>query len=197
MGRDKALLTLAGRPLIAHALAALRGAGMEPAIAGDRSDLAHFAPIVADAEPGQGPLGGICAALESASARFSVFLPVDLPLLPSSLIDCLLHRAQIAASAMTIPSVCGAANPFPAILERRMLAPLRAELNAGRRGCLAAFHAAAAALGQQVSVVAAELLVQSGLAAHPLGLPVAFWFLNVNAGADLARTARLLGEHIA
>ncbi len=43
MGRDKALVELAGKPLVAWALDALRGAGLAARIAGARTDLSAFA----------------------------------------------------------------------------------------------------------------------------------------------------------
>jgi molybdopterin-guanine dinucleotide biosynthesis protein A len=187
MGRDKALLPLAGQPLIAHAIATLRDAGLSPIIAGAQSDLSSFAPVIPDLKPDLGPLSGICAAIASTSAQFSVFIPVDLPLLPSSLVAYLVHHAQITSSAITIPSICGVANTFPAVLDRAVLDALKSELAAGRRGCLAAFHAAARTLGQSISIVPVEYLVQSGHVSDPRALPAAFWFLNVNSPDDLDR----------
>ncbi len=201
MGQDKALLTLAGQPLVAHALSTLRAAGLSPVIAGARSDLSRFARVIPDANPdcniGLGPLAGICAALESTTARYSVFLPVDLPLLPSSLISYLVHHAQITSAAVTLPSICGVANTFPAVLERSVLPVLKSNLASGRRGCLAAFEAAARALSQPISVIPVELLAQSGHAAHPFGLPAALWFLNVNTPADLGRVEGHFASKIA
>ncbi len=197
MGQDKALLTLAGRQLVAHALSILREAELSPAVAGASSDLSHLAPVIPDPEPGLGPLSGICAALESTTAHYSVFLPVDLPLVPPSLIACLLHRAQITSSAVTIPAICGAANTFPVVLEGSVLPMLKSEFVAGRRGCLAAFHAAARTLGQSIAAIPVELLAQSGQADHSRGLPAAFWFLNINTQADLARAARYCFRQIA
>jgi len=62
---------------------------------------------------------------------------------------------------------------------------------------MAAFHTAAQALGQTVSVIPVELLAQSGHAAHPRGLPPALWFLNVNSPADLRRVQRYFPSQIA
>ncbi len=197
MGQDKALVTLAGKPLIAHALSILREAGFSPTIAGARSNLSRFAPVVPDAKPDLGPLAGICAALESCSAGYAVFLPIDLPLLPPSLITYLIHHAQITSSPVTLLSISGVANTFPAVLDRSVLPTLKTELSAGRRGCLAAFHAAAQILGQPVSVVPVEFLAQSGHAAHPEGLPAGFWFLNVNTPGDLSRVERHFALQIA
>jgi molybdopterin-guanine dinucleotide biosynthesis protein A len=201
MGQDKALVTLAGQPLIAHALSALRAAGLSPVIAGARSGLSRFAPVISDpnpdCNPGLGPLSGICAALRASSTRYSLFLPVDLPLLPSSLTAYLIHHAQITSATVTLPAICGVANPFPAVLDHSVLPILESELDAGRRGCLTAFQAAAQALGQTISLVPVELLAQSGHAAHPRGLPVALWFLNVNSPADLGRVKRHFPSQIA
>jgi molybdopterin-guanine dinucleotide biosynthesis protein A len=191
MGADKALELFAGEPLVACAVSLLREAGLTAPIAGARSPLAAFAPVVEDSQPGKGPLGGICAALASTSAPLLVFLPVDLPLLPASLLVFLLHHARITASAVTLCSVNGFAETFPVVLRRDILPLLQSELEAGRGGCFSAFKAASASLGQPVSVLPVELLVQSGHVAHQSGLPAARWFLNVNAPEDLRRAELL------
>jgi molybdopterin-guanine dinucleotide biosynthesis protein A len=197
MGRNKALLPFAGRPLIAHAVSILGEAGLPAWIASAAQSarsgpaahtaLAAFAPVVDDSEPGLGPLAGICAALVSSSARFAIFLPVDLPLLPPSLIVYLLHHARITGSEVTVPSVNGFAQTFPVVLDRSTLPALRDELHSGRRGCFSAFRAAASRVGQPISRVAVELLAQSGQVSHPFGLLPVHWFLNVNSPQDLRR----------
>lgn len=192
MGCDKALVQLAGRPLVAHALSILRGAGLEARIAGARSDLASFAPVLADAQPGLGPLGGICAALGSTSAELAVFVSVDLPLLPAALIACLLRHARISGRAVTLASVNGFTQTFPAVVARRSLLVLQNELRAGRRGCYAAFAAASDHLGQPISVLPVEYLVQAGQLSDPRGLPAAFWFRNLNTSRDVERAAQNL-----
>ena len=219
MGRDKALSPFAGRPLIAHALSTLREAGLSAAIAGvpadgwleepgsggriagsvspARAPLAAYAPVVDDSEPGLGPLSGICAALAATSTRFAVFLPVDLPLLPPSLIAILLHHARITGNAVTVPSVNGFIQTFPAVLERSALSALHNELHSGQRGCFSAFRAAADGLGQPIASLAVELLAQSGQVSHPFGLPPFRWFLNVNTPQDLRRAEELIARAIA
>jgi len=201
MGRDKALLPFGGRPLIAHALATLREAGLPAAIAGAgaaaNSTLFTYAPIVLDQQPGLGPLAGICAALESASARFVVFLPTDVPLLPTSLVAYLLHHARITGRAVTVPSVNGFNQTFPVVLERSVLPSLQFELHSGKRGCFSAFQAAAKSLGQPISGIAVEMLTQSGQVAHPFGLAPVRWFLNVNTPQDLGRAELLSSRAIA
>jgi len=197
MGRDKALVEFAGRPLIAHALSILEGAGLPAAIAGARSALGAFAPVIEDRESGLGPLSGISAALESTQARRAIFLSVDQPLLPSSLLQCLLRHARITGRAVTVASVTGFAQTFPAVLDCAVLPVLRSELGGGRRGCFRAFEAAAARLEQPLSIVAVELIAQAGQAEHPQGINAASWLLNVNSPGDLARAAELSASDIA
>lgn len=191
MGRDKALLPFAGQPLIARALGTLREAGVSASISGARALLESLAPVVTDFARGLGPLSGICSALDSTAARWAVFVPVDLPLLPASLLAYLLQHAQTTRQAITLASVSGVAHTFPVVIDRAALPALEAELRAGRRKCFAAFEAAAAALGQPLVPVAVEWLVQSGHVSHPRGLPAVHWFLNVNSPEDLKRAETL------
>ena len=187
MGADKALVQLGGQPLVAHALGILREAGLTASIAGGQSELAAFAPMVEDRQPGLGPLSGICSALASTTARCAVFTSVDLPLLPPTLVACLLRHAVITGRAVTVPSVNGFAQTFPAVVARAALPALERELSAGRGGCFSGFEAAAGQAGERVAGVPVEMLVQCGQIAHPLGVPAALWFLNVNTVEDLRR----------
>lgn len=187
MGRDKSLIALGGRPLVAHALEILQGAGLSTCLAGAGTGLEKYGPVVADAEPGRGPLGGICAALTATAAPQAVFLPVDTPFMPTSLIAYLIDEAIVTGAAVTVASLNGAVQPFPVVLGRRTLPVLEGLLEAGRGGCLAGFEAAAAHFGEAVAVVPVEIVVQSGQVVHPGGLPAVFWFLNVNTPDGVRR----------
>ena len=201
MGSDKALLPFAGEPLIAHAVSTLREAGLSVAIAGAASsarvNLAAYASVIDDPQPGLGPLAGICTALAATSTRFAVFLPVDLPLVPPSFIDYLLYHARVTGHAVTVPSVNGFTQTFPAVVDSSALPALQNELHSGRRGCLSAFRVAADGLGQPIDRLAVELLAQSGQVSHPLGLPPFRWFFNVNTPRDLRRAEELIAHAIA
>ncbi len=194
MGRDKALAELAGQLLVTRALGILREAGLSAEIAGARSPLDNYAPVVEDATAGLGPLGGICAAMASTQARHAAFLSVDMPLLPASLIVYLLRHAQITGAAVTVPSVNGFAQTFPVVVDRAVLPLLETSLQSGRGGCFAALQAAADKLGRLFSILPVELLAQPGHVAHPACLPAALWFLNVNGPVELARAERLHTE---
>lgn len=87
MGQDKALLPLAGRPLVEHAVRKLRRLTEEVYILGSRPELAPFAPLVPDLRESCGPLGGIEAALTHTHHEWILLAPVDMPFLPSALLE--------------------------------------------------------------------------------------------------------------
>ncbi len=192
MGRDKALVELAGRPLVTYGLETLRAVGISAAIAGARSDLGGYAPVVPDAEADRGPLSGICAALQSTVAKWLVFVSVDLPLLPASLLAYMLLHARIAENAVTMVAVNGFPQTFPAVVRRDTLAALQSELQTGRGGCFAAFTAAAAQAAEAVAVLPVENLVQAGRVVHPGEVPASLWFANLNTRHDVERVSNYL-----
>jgi len=187
MGRDKALVELDGRTLVSLAVEKLQSAGLSAAIAGARSELAGIAHVIADETPDQGPLGGICTALAATAAELAVFIPVDLPLLPASLLSYMVRRAQINGASVTLASLNGFAETFPAILRTGLLPLLREELESGRRGCFSAFAAAAERLDERVNVVPIEMLLQTGQVEDQPAAPAYRWFLNVNTPEDVER----------
>lgn len=194
MGRDKALAELGGLPLIEHALRILKREGLSAEIAGAQSALRQFAPVIEDEAAGLGPLGGVCAALAATEARYAVFVSVDMPLLPASLIGYLMRHARVTGAVVTVPSVNGYAQTFPAVVERSALPALEDSLRTGYGGCFAAFETAARSLGGELERLPVELLAQARHVEHPNGLPAAFWFLNVNDPAELERAESLLAS---
>ena len=84
MGRDKALLELAGKPLVQHAVVKLQRICAEVHLLGNRNELAVYGPLVRDVHEGRGPLSGIEAALEDSQYDWNLFMPVDMPFLPAA-----------------------------------------------------------------------------------------------------------------
>jgi len=198
MGKDKAQIIFNGAPLIQHAVGILHAAGLEARIAGARTDLSGFAATVVDdpAYPGLGPLSGICPALDASAARFVVFVPVDLPLLPASLVRYLVHHAQVADSAIALASVGGFVETFPVVIDRAAAPALAASLRSANRKCLSAFQTAADALSKPMSVVSVELLLQAGQVCDPGGFSAQAWFLSVNTPEDLIRAEGLRAHRV-
>lgn len=106
-GADKALLPLAGRPLVAHLIARLRPQCAALAINAG-GDPVRFAftglPVLGDETPGQpGPLAGILAALDWAAglgAGSVVAAAVDTPFLPADLVKRLRSAAGPTGAAI-------------------------------------------------------------------------------------------------
>jgi len=105
-GSDKALAPLGGRPLIEHAIAALRPVVEQIVISGRvYQDYCHLPDRP---QPGLGPLGGLNAALHYAAAHdFSAALsaPCDVPAYPADLLERLASNGDPAMLG-ALP-VCG------------------------------------------------------------------------------------------
>ncbi len=95
MGRDKATLELAGKPLLGHAVKKLRRLCMEVHVLSANPEFAAYGPIVPDIHPGCGPLGGMEAALRHSAFAWNLFMPVDMPFLPSAFLDDWVRRTLI------------------------------------------------------------------------------------------------------
>jgi molybdopterin-guanine dinucleotide biosynthesis protein A len=178
MGKDKALLQYGGRPLVEHAVCLLKSAGLEPHIVGSRPDLSVYAPVVEDLHAGCGPLGGIEAALASSTSEWSVFLPVDLPLLPAVFVRYLIERSAITGAIATIPTLAGRPEPLCAVYRHDLLSGIRASLEAGRYKVMHAIEGA-------VRPAEIDLFsVEAVAATHDW--PLRRWFQNLNTPSDIA-----------
>lgn len=87
MGTDKALVTLAGRPLVAHVIERL-ASQVDELVISSNAPLADFGvPVLPDVLGGFcGPLAGVHAALARFPDVAVVSVAVDLPLLPRDLV---------------------------------------------------------------------------------------------------------------
>jgi molybdopterin-guanine dinucleotide biosynthesis protein A len=194
MGTDKALALIGGSPLIRIALATVAAAGVPAKIAGARSPLAAFAQEILDTFPEAGPLGGIHAALSTSPTEWNLFLPVDLPLMPASLLACLLQRAALTGQPVTATRLNGRLEPFPVLLNRSVLPSVTQRLQAGKTACHQAWQAIPQELGTELDVVPVEGLVQCGQCFHPASLPPVLWFQSANTPDELARLNRIYAK---
>jgi len=93
MGRDKAFLDLAGKPLILHAVVKLRRVCIDVNVLGSNPALDAYAPLVRDVHPDCGPMGGMEAALLHSRRDWNLFLPVDVPFLPTAYLSFWMMQA--------------------------------------------------------------------------------------------------------
>lgn len=124
MGQPKAVLPVAGEPLLHRVVRLVGEAVPDVCVVGDPvySSLVPGTPFTADAYPGRGPLGGLLTALRATSAPWLFLVACDMPLVRPALI-----RAM-AEESLTAPDV-----DVVAINGPRGLEPLHAWYS---RGCL-------------------------------------------------------------
>jgi molybdenum cofactor guanylyltransferase len=202
MGRDKALLELAGKPLVLRAVEKLRLVCAEVSILGNREELEAYAPLVRDLHEGCGPLGGIEAALAHSTETWNLFMAVDMPLLPVGFLDAwvrdVVERQRARVSLFTVDG-----RPQPALcLVNKEVAPFVAgALSRGEFKLFPVLMAAATQLAGRLGVDLNETLLNfpwnGGSAAFDGGVkgwvPTGaqreashLWFANLNTPEEFA-----------
>lgn len=133
-GADKALLRLAGKPLVAHAIARLgpQCGGLALNANGETARFAAFGlPVVADEIADAGPLAGVLAGLRLArenSFAFVCTLSVDAPFAPADLVARLHAARRAAAAGMAVASSGGRRHHVIALWPVALEAELRRAL---------------------------------------------------------------------
>jgi molybdopterin-guanine dinucleotide biosynthesis protein A len=191
MGSNKALASWSGIPLVRLALDTLSRIGVPARIAGARADLRKFAEQVPDLFEETGPIGGVHAGLTASHAEWSLFLPVDLPLIPQELLALLLLRSELSGSPVTVVRMNGRIQPFPVVLHASALSGLTDSIGQGETACHRIWHAISEALGVPMDAVSVEHLIQAGQVQHPSGLPASTWFQSANTPEDLTLLNRM------
>lgn len=131
MGTDKALLTVDGQQLWRRQRARLLAAGAREVLISAREDQSWSAglPVVRDAAPDCGPLGGIVAGLRAAQAEHLLVVAVDLPQLSIAWLQQLIAHADRASGAVG-RWAGGHFEPLAAIYPRQVLEDFAAALEA-------------------------------------------------------------------
>jgi molybdopterin-guanine dinucleotide biosynthesis protein A len=181
-GREKALLDIAGKPMLLHVLARLRPQ-VGRIVINANGDPARFSghclPVVPDSIEGfAGPLAGLQAGMEWAraetpEAKFVASVPVDCPFIPLDLV-ARLKAALIAVNAPCAIAVSGGERHPVAGLWRVELAEALAD---SLKANIRALHRFADGCGCAVAEFAP--LNIGGSSVDP--------FFNVNAPADLEK----------
>jgi molybdenum cofactor guanylyltransferase len=169
MGAEKAELRLQGRSLLELAREKLQAVTPKVFVVGPKTKFGSQA--IEDVFPDHGPLGGIHAALTSSAAALNLMLAVDLPQLPATLLQYLLHEADCSKAIVVVPRIAGGWQPLCAVYRRAFLPIATVALEAGRNKIDALFN------NLQLRIVDEEELIQAGFsAAH---------FENLNTPEEL------------
>ncbi|MFA9447116.1 formate dehydrogenase accessory sulfurtransferase FdhD [Egicoccus sp. AB-alg6-2] len=138
MGRDKRFVTLDGQPLLARAVGAVAAVCDEVTVVVATAEPLPALPVqvgvVVDSTPGQGPLGGLITALETAAGDVVVVVAGDHPDLQPAVLG-LLARTLAAADvdAVLLGDTHGVAQPLVGAYRRSAHAPLSGAFASGER----------------------------------------------------------------
>jgi molybdopterin-guanine dinucleotide biosynthesis protein A len=182
-GSDKALLPIAGRPMLAYVLDRLAPQVDHVVInaGGDPDRFADFGlPVVADdLESGRGPLAGVVAAMRWAaerdgSAPHVLTVPCDTPFLPRDLVSALRSALRRSAAEIACAASAGRTHPLCALWPVALASRL------------------AAALDQNPSLGVARWMYQNRVVEVTFPVETIDPFLNVNSPEDLRRAEELV-----
>ncbi len=178
MGRDKARVLLAGRPLITHVLERAAPLGTDVLVTTNSPEAFDFLGVrlVPDDHPGLGALAGLQTALRAAQAERVLVLACDLPFVSVPLLEHLLLVAPEADAVL--PRWHGELEPLHAVYRRTCLGPIEQALAEGRQRMIS-FHES----------IRLHVVEEEDIAAFdPQGLT----FFNVNTPDELQTAERLL-----
>jgi molybdopterin-guanine dinucleotide biosynthesis protein A len=179
-GRPKALLTLGGRRIIERVLDVVATVVDDVLIVTNTPELYGFLglPMVADAWPEHGSLGGIFTGLAAASGDAAFTVACDMPFLHAEVVRLVVARA--GEGDVVIPRVGNTLETLHAVYAKACLPHIEARLRAGRLKIVGFF--------EDVRVVE---IGEREVARHRAPEAV---FMNVNTPEELARAQALVAE---
>jgi molybdopterin-guanine dinucleotide biosynthesis protein A len=212
MGKDKALLELAGKPLVRHAVKKLRRVCMDVRILSDNPLLEPYAPLVPDIHPDCGPMSGMEAGLAHSIFEWNLFLAVDMPFVPTAFLWSWLGTAtsekfpsQLRAF-VKMYSADGFPQPGLCLLHRDVLPYLSAAIERGEYKLNPVLREAGNALGSREGLPSGfQCVPLNEFESKPGPRPnkeawcyttaeqqAAFplWFANLNTPEDFAQAER-------
>ena len=134
MGRDKALLSIAGEALVARTARLVESAAGETTVIGNAVACRAIGLRAANDDwTRAGPLGGIATALGVSKAAWNLIVACDLPYLTKGWLNYVIARALSSQADAVMPMNARGAEPLCAMYHRRCEPVLRVELERGTR----------------------------------------------------------------
>jgi molybdenum cofactor guanylyltransferase len=136
-GQDKGLLNLAGRPMVAHVIDAVRPQVAAVLVNANRN-LEHYAALGHRVVPDltgdfDGPLAGMASAMRETRTPYLLCVPCDSPLVPADLAGTLLQRLLGAGAELAVVHDGERMQPVFALLSCALLPDLLSYLEGGGR----------------------------------------------------------------
>jgi molybdopterin-guanine dinucleotide biosynthesis protein A len=216
MGQDKALLMLDGKPLVQHAVEKLKRLCAKASILANNPKLEVYAPVVVDNISNYGPLGGIEAALLHSAYAWNLILPVDMPFLPTRLLDdwiwtVLQGGRRWKRKEYRVSMLCVDAQAYPTLLliHRDMGPYLRYDLQHGHSRVRQSLESAAKAIAAERGVPSERVFLEMQWDEPrspkdrnadeiwknlPRRTPGFEWFANLNTPKEFAEAQRHVSE---
>jgi molybdopterin-guanine dinucleotide biosynthesis protein A len=215
MGQDKALLELAGKPLVWHAVTKLRRVCADVHVLSSRTELEGFAPLVRDMQEGCGPMGGLEAGLGHSWHDWNLFMPVDMPFLPSAFVDSWIRRViarERRGARLAMFTVDGVPQPLFCLLHREVVLFVHEAMQRGDYKVFPVLKAAGNELARKQNVILSVAFANvpwderaqfSGTTGRGVGEPwwtvteaqqkaKKLWFANLNTPEEFAEAEKHL-----
>jgi molybdopterin-guanine dinucleotide biosynthesis protein A len=179
-GEPKALLDLGGKRIIERVVDALGGVLDDLLVVTNTPDRYAFLglPMVPDAYPDGGALGGIYTGLRAAAGDAAFTVACDMPFLHPAIVRMVVERA--AEGDVVIPRTGAQLETMHAVYGKACLGPMQTRLRAGRLKIVGFFP--------DVRVVELDATVLARYRAPEVA------FMNVNTPQELERARALVAE---
>ncbi len=182
-GSPKALIPFDGRPLVSHIVEKVTAVLPDCLVVTNSPELYAFLglPMIGDAFPEGGSLGGIYSGLAAVPGDAALCLACDMPFVSAGLLGHLAERAGEAD--VVIPDAAGELQPLHAVYGKRCLPVMERRLRAGRLKITGFF--------EEVRILRIPDAEVSRFDAPELA------FMNLNTPEDVARARQTWAERAA
>lgn len=134
MGCDKALLELAGVPMIVRMTRLMESVAGQPVIVGSPEAYRRLGlRAIRDDWPGAGPLGAIATALRASETAWNLIVACDLPYLTKEWLEFLAERARESSADALLPMNNAGPEPLCAMYNKNCEAAVWLALDRGVR----------------------------------------------------------------
>lgn len=143
MGRDKSMLPIGGRPMIEHIYWQLRPNFAQILISSSANDADKYAfldaEVIADKEPGLGPLMGIASTVEASANDLNLVVACDIPQIDIPFVRRMIRQAGGYDAVVPVTGE-DRFEPLLAVYRKSLVKAMLEVLGSGRRKIIDAFE---------------------------------------------------------